>query len=146
MITNILPLTKAHPVRTLEPGELLIEAGESGGELYVLQSGRLSVIRDGVEIAVVREPGAMLGEMSVLLGEDHSASVKALEPSEVRVIENAIGFLEQTPIVALAVATMACERLNRTSALLVEMKKQAGKSEQGLLERIFGAVSGTGGR
>jgi CRP-like cAMP-binding protein len=102
------------------------------------------VIRDGIEIAVLSEPGALIGEMSVLLGEDHSATVKAIEPSEVRVIEQAIAFLERTPIVALAVATMACERLNRTSALLVEMRRQAGKTDQGLLERIFGAVSGSG--
>lgn len=143
MATNILPLTRGHPLRTLEPGDLLIEAGEAGGELYVLESGKLSVLRDGVEIAVLSEPGAMIGEMSVLLGDDHSATVKALEPSEVRVIEQAVAFLERTPIVALAVATLACERLNRTSALLVEMRKQAGKSEQGFLERLFGAVSGT---
>jgi CRP-like cAMP-binding protein len=146
MATNILPLTRGQPLRSLGTGEVLIEAGEAGGELYVLETGRLSVIRDGVEIAVLSEPGALIGEMSVLLGEDHSATVKATIPSEVRVIEHAIGFLERTPIVALAVATMACERLNRTSALLVEMKKQAGKSEQGLLERIFGTVSGSGGK
>lgn len=144
MATSILALTKAHPLRTLEPGEALIEAGEAGGELYVLETGRLSVVRDGVEIAILSEPGALIGEMSVLLGEDHSATVRALAPTEVRVIEKAVAFLERTPIVALAVATMACERLNRTSALLVEMKKQAGKTELGLLERIFGAVSGTG--
>lgn len=146
MVSNILPLTRGHPLRTLESGELLIEAGEAGGELYVLETGRLSVIRDGVEIAVLTEPGALIGEMSVLLGEDHSATVKALETTEVRVIEQAVAFLERTPLVAMAVATMVCERLNRTSALLVEMKKQAGKSEQGLLERIFGAVTGTGDR
>lgn len=144
MATNILPLTRGHPLRILDAGEVLIEAGEAGGELYVLERGRLGVVRDGVEIAVLSEPGAMIGEMSLLLGEDHSATVKAIEASEVRVIEQAVAFLERTPIVALAVATMACERLNRTSALLVEMKKQAGKTEQGLLERIFGAVSGSG--
>ena len=142
MATNILPLTRGQPLRTLAPGDLLIETGEAGGELYVLEKGRLSVIRDGVEIAELTEPGAMIGEMSVLLGEDHSATVKAVEPSDVRVIEDAVSFLERTPIVALAVATLACERLNRTSALLVEMRKQAGKTEQGFLERLFGAVSG----
>ena len=129
MATNILPLTKAQPLRSLAAGEVLIEAGEAGGELYVLETGRLSVLRDGVEIAVLSEPGALIGEMSVLLGEDHSATVTALEPSDVRVIEQAIVFLERTPIVALAVTTMVCERLNRTSALLVEMKKQGGKTE-----------------
>lgn len=144
MATNILPLTRSQPLRELAAGERLIEAGEAGGELFVLENGQLSVIREGIEIARLSEPGALVGEMSVLLGVDHSATVVAIEPSEVRVIENAIAFLERTPIVALAVASLACERLDRTSALLVEMKQQAGKGEQGLLERLFGVVTGSG--
>ncbi len=142
-MANILALTMSQPVRTLKPGENLLEAGEAGGELYVLQSGRLSVEREGVEIAQITEPGSLIGEMSVLLGVDHSATVRALTPVEVRVIEGAIDFLEATPIVALHVATMVCARLDATSALLVQMKKEAGKTETGFLERIFGAVTGT---
>jgi CRP-like cAMP-binding protein len=99
-----------------------------------------------MQIATISEPGSLIGEMSVLLGDDHSATVRAVSPVEVRVIENAIAFLESTPIVALHVATMVCQRLEATSALLVEIKKEAaeGRGEQSFLERIFGAVSGTG--
>jgi CRP-like cAMP-binding protein len=145
-LANLLTLTKSQPVRTLATGEALVEAGEAGGELYVLQSGRLSVEREGMQIATISEPGSLIGEMSVLLGDDHSATVRAVSPVEVRVIENAIAFLESTPIVALHVATMVCQRLEATSALLVEIKKEAaeGRGEQSFLERIFGAVSGTG--
>jgi CRP-like cAMP-binding protein len=121
---------------------VLIEAGEAGGELYVLEKGRLVVERDGVAIATIIEPGALIGEMSVLLGIDHSATVRADAPSTVRVIEDGIPFLERTPLMALHVATLACERLDRTSALLVEMRKDAeGKAEeQGLLGRIFSSL------
>ena len=143
-MANLLTFTKTQPLRTLAPGDPLIEAGEASGELYVLQSGKLSVVRDGLEIATIAEPGSLIGEMSVLLGVDHSATVTAITATEVRVIERAIEFLEATPIVALHVATLVCQRLDRTSALLVEMKKQAGKTEQGLLERLFGTVTGTG--
>jgi CRP/FNR family cyclic AMP-dependent transcriptional regulator len=144
-MANLLTLTQAHPVKTLAAGDLLIEAGEAGGELYVLQSGKLAVVRDGVDIATISEPGSLIGEMSVLLGIDHSATVRATAPVTVRVIEDAIRFLETSPLVALHVATLACARLDATSALLAELRKEAaGKSsgEQGLLERIFGAVSG----
>ena len=145
-MANLLTLTKSQPVRKLAAGESLLEAGEAGGELYVLQSGRLSVLREGLEIATISEPGSLIGEMSVLTGDDHSASVRAITAVEVRVIENAIAFLESTPLVALHVATMVCQRLEATSALLVEIKKEAagGRGEQGFLERIFGAVTGTG--
>jgi CRP-like cAMP-binding protein len=142
-MASILALVTGQPARDLSAGETLIEAGEAGGELYVLERGRLVVERDGVTLATITEPGALIGEMSVLLGVDHSATVRAEAPTTIRVIADAMPFLERTPLMALHVATLACERLDRTSALLVELRKETeGRaSEQGLLSRIFGALS-----
>jgi len=142
-MANLLALTTAYPTLSLKRGDALIEAGEALGELYVLVSGRLVVERDGIEIARITEPGTLVGEMSVLLGTDHSATVTALTPVEVRHIEDGIRWLEQSPIAALHVATLACQRLDATSALLVQLRKEgSGKNEHGLLERLFGAVTG----
>ncbi|HVY51077.1 MAG TPA: cyclic nucleotide-binding domain-containing protein [Devosia sp.] len=141
-MSSLLALTMSLPVRALAAGEALIQSGEAGGEMYVLETGRLSVEREGVEIATIEEPGALVGEMSVLLGIDHSATVRAIGPARVRVVENALAFLERTPLVALHVATLACARLDATSALLAELKKEhGGKTEQGMLARIFGALN-----
>lgn len=142
-MASILALVTGQPRLELAAGDTLIQAGESGGELYVLERGRLLVERDGVPLATISEAGALIGEMSVLLGVDHSASVRAEVPTTLRVIEDAIPFLERTPLMALHVATLACERLERTSALLVELRKETeGRaSEQGLLSRIFGALT-----
>jgi CRP-like cAMP-binding protein len=142
-MANILTLTRGQPQRNLVRGEVLIDEGEASGELYVLETGKLVVERDGVAIATIDEAGALIGEMSVLLGIDHSATVRAELPSIVRVIEDGIPFLERTPLMALHVATLACARLDRTSALLVELRKEAEgrESEQGLLSRIFSAMS-----
>lgn len=144
-MANLLALTIAYPTLSLERGEALIETGEALGELYVLVSGRLVVERDGIEIARITEPGTLVGEMSVLLGTDHSATVTALTPIEVRHIEDGIRWLEQSPIAALHVATLACQRLDATSALLVQLRKE-GNREHGLLERLFGAVTGAENR
>lgn len=116
--------------------------GEQGGNLYILETGRLMVERQGVKIAEIKEPGAMVGEMSVLLGNESSATVRAERQCTIRVIENAIPFLERTPLVALHVATLACARLDATSALLVDLRKEsAGKTqEQSLLNRIFSSL------
>lgn len=142
-MANILTLVKGQPQRKLVRGEVLIDAGEAGGELYVLELGSLVVQRDGVTIATIEEPGALIGEMSVILGIDHSATVRAELPSTVRVVEDAMHFLERNPLMTLHVATLACERLNRTSALLVDLRKEAeGKDgEQGILSRIFSAMT-----
>ena len=142
-MANLLTLTNAWATRSLAPGENLIEAGEAGGELYVLVSGKLSVNRDGFEIARITQAGALVGEMSVVLGMDHSATVRAMTPVEVRMIDDGMRWLESTPLAALHVATLACERLNATSKVLVDFRKDAesGK-EHGFLERLFGAVTG----
>ena len=105
--------------------------------------GSLIVERDGVKIATIDEPGALIGEMSVLLGVDHSATVRAEMHSTVRVIDDAIPFLERNPLMALHVATLACERLDRTSALVVQLRKEseASGAEQGLLGRIFSSLT-----
>jgi len=142
-MANLLTLTNAYPTLGLAAGDKLIEAGEARGEIYLLVSGTLKVERDGVEIARITEPGALIGEMSVLLGIDHSATVTALTPVEVRHIEDGLRWLETSPIAALHVATLACQRLDATSALLVELRKGAREGrENSFLERLFGAVTG----
>lgn len=141
-MASLLTLTQSQPQRTLEPGEILIREGEEAGNLYILETGRLVVERQGVKIAEIKEPGALIGEMSVLLGIESSATVRAERQTVIRVIDNPIAFLERTPLVALHVATLACARLDATSALLVELRKEsAGKvAEQSLLNRVFSAL------
>ena len=142
-MANLLTLTNAYPVLSLRPGDRLIEEGEAKGEMFVLVHGQLKVERDGVEIARLIEPGTLVGEMSVLLGNDHSANVTAVTEAEVRHIEDGWRWLEASPIAALHIATLACQRLDRTSAMLVELRKEAREGrEHGFLERLFGAVTG----
>jgi len=141
-MANILALTRSQPQRTLAAGEALIEAGDTGGDLYVLEEGRLRVTREGIDIATISEPGALIGEMSVLLGDDHSASVRAETATVVRVIEDALPFLERTPLMALHVATLACARLEETSRLAVQFAKEAeGPPDHSVFGRLFGALT-----
>lgn len=142
-MANLLVLASAHPTLTLKPGEVLIEIGEAQGDLFILASGTLRVERDGVEIARISEPGALVGEMSVLLGADHSATVTAVTPVEVRHIEDGLRWLENSPIAAIHVATLACQRLDATSAALVQLKKDTSDHrEASIFDRLFGTLTG----
>lgn len=147
-MANILALTRGQPQRQLAAGEALIEAGDAGGELFVLEAGRLTVTRDGITIATIDQPGALIGEMSVLLGDDHSATVRADSASTVRVIEDGLPFLERTPLMALHVATLACERLEKTSALAVQLAHEAeGRAEDhSMIGRLFHALTAPAAR
>jgi len=140
-MTSLLALTASRPSRTLADGEVLLVQGEGGGDLFILLSGKLVVVRDGVTIASIAQPGTLVGEMSVLLGIRNSATVRAERESKVRVIRDANKLLETEPGLAQRVAALVAGRLDATSALLVELAKQnKGKSEQGLLSRILSTI------
>jgi len=138
-------LAAALPLETLAPGTHLTTEGTRSGQLYILESGTLTVQRDGIGLATIDEPGAIIGEMAVLLGIPHSATVIAKDAARVRVVNDALGTLSQNAEFALHLATIACARLNATSALLVELKGQAsGKArEQALMSRILMALAAT---
>jgi CRP-like cAMP-binding protein len=77
-----------------------------------------------VEIALASEPGAMFGEMSVLLNVPHTASVRAVTPAKVHVIEKASEFLSAHPDVALPIAGLLARRLQNATTYLVNLKHQ----------------------
>lgn len=140
-MTSLLALTASRPTRTLADGEVLLVQGEGGGDLFILLSGKLAVVRDGVSIATISLPGTLVGEMSVLLGIRNSATVRAERETKVRVIRDANTLLETEPGLARRVAALVAGRLDATSALLVELAKQnKGKTEQGLLTRILSTL------
>ena len=142
-MSSITAFTASLPLEQLKHGTLLTEEGSHSGRLFVLEKGRLTVLREGVILATIDEPGAVIGEMAVLLGTPHSATVRADGVVSVRVIDDAIDKLADNPELALHIATLACARLNATSALLVELRRNSGgrDKEQALLGRILGALT-----
>ena len=84
----MLALTADLPEIDLAPGDVLVQEGNPNGPVWVLVSGRLTVRKGGTEVNTIDLPGALVGEMSVLLGADHSASVVADGPVRVRVAED----------------------------------------------------------
>lgn len=138
---DILAVADTRPIRTLAPGEVLITQGSRGGDLFILETGRLVVERDGVKIATVTTTGALLGEMAVLLDKQTTATVRAEGPATVRVVHNAREALENDPALTFMVARLMATRLDSTSAFLVKLSKEhTGKTEQGLLASIMSAL------
>ncbi len=106
-------------------GSLVVQEGGRTGHLYVLIEGRLEVIKGDTAVAALTEPGAVLGEMSVLLDQPHTATVRAAADSGVIYqIEDAASFLRQQPNVALLIARMLAQRLNAANTYLADLKRQ----------------------
>jgi CRP/FNR family transcriptional regulator, cyclic AMP receptor protein len=99
------------PLATYRAGETVLSAASKTGRLLILKEGAVAVLKEGVEIARVTEPGAVFGELSVLLDQQHSAEVRALEASQFHVADGATT-LRTDPIALLYVATVLAQRLD----------------------------------
>jgi CRP-like cAMP-binding protein len=116
------------PLVTYQPGETVIVAGSKTERLLILKAGAVAVVKDDTEIAQVAEPGAVFGELSVLLDQPHTADVRALEASQFH-IANATAFLTQNPIAVLYVATVLAHRLDGANHALIQIKHQLQSGE-----------------
>jgi CRP/FNR family transcriptional regulator, cyclic AMP receptor protein len=111
-----------------QTGETVLAAGSATGRLFVLKSGAVEVVKDGVQIAKVSAPGSVFGELAVLLDQPHTADVRTLEQCELHVAD-APALLAGDPTVALYVAAILAQRLDGANRALIEVKRQLQAGE-----------------
>jgi len=85
--------------RSLAAGELLVEQGRPGTELYLVLDGVLGVEVDGEEVAEVG-PGSVVGERAAVERGPRTATLRA--KSDARVVELPVDRVEQETRQALA--------------------------------------------
>jgi CRP/FNR family transcriptional regulator, cyclic AMP receptor protein len=110
--------------RCVTAGTEVLHEGGRTGHMYVLIEGRLEVIKGEAVVASIAEPGAVLGEMSVLLDTPHTATVRAAQDSTVYEIDDAAAFLHKQPAAAILIARMLAQRLNVANTYLADLKRQ----------------------
>lgn len=107
---DLAALTRASRTRTLRRGHLVCSAGDPGGALIVVISGRLKVVTrsaDGGELTLrILGAGATLGEVSVADGGPRSADVETLADSQLLFVprERVQEVCARVPAAALALA------------------------------------------
>ena len=122
----MLSVSDGHPEMMFNTGDVVMSEGSSDGAIWVLVSGALNVRKGDVVVGVVTEPGAMLGEVSLLLGTGHSATVQATEPSVMRRIADGNGLLTSEPEVTRQVAVGLAQRLTFVTTYLADLTHQYG--------------------
>jgi CRP-like cAMP-binding protein len=113
----------ALPLEAYEAGEVVLAAGSTTGRLLVLEEGLVEVVKDGVRLAELGEPGTMFGELALLLGRPHTCDVLTVERSTFRVAD-AAGLLREDPALALHLASLLARRLDLANQALVEVRRQ----------------------
>src|SRR5262245_3142178 len=112
----------ALPVVTYQAGETVIAEGSRTGRLLILGKGSVVIMKEDTEIAQVMEPGAVFGELSVLLDQPHTAEVRAMEKSRFHVVNATTLFAD--PIAVLYVAAVLARRLDGANHALIQLKSQ----------------------
>jgi CRP-like cAMP-binding protein len=102
--------------RTFQPGEIIFSEFEIGDTFYLIQSGRVQLVKitgDIERTLDVLYPSEMFGEMAIL--EDSPRSATAIALDEVKVLEfNSQNFeilLLGNPQIALKLLKMFCKRI-----------------------------------
>jgi len=101
------------PRKSFAPGTLIIREGEVGDAAYMIVSGRCRVFRSvasGQETLATMGGGDVFGEMALLLAEPRAASVEAIDPVTVLVLDQqtmtaGLGFDGWTGALVRALAT-----------------------------------------
>jgi CRP/FNR family transcriptional regulator, cyclic AMP receptor protein len=110
--------------RDVPAGTLVIHEGGRTGHLYVLMEGRLEVVKGDTVVASIAEPGAVFGEMSVLLDQPHTATVRAASDSTIYEFSDGASFLRDQPALTLLIAKLLAQRLNVATRYLADIKRQ----------------------
>ena len=135
---DFLELVTGCKTRNFAPQEIVMEQGSPTGPLLVLVEGEVEILRDDIRVAKTTQAGAVFGEMSVLLGCAHTATVRALKPSKFAVIENPREFLNSSAPASLHVASLLAKRLDALNKYLVDVKHQyEGHDHLGMVDDVL---------
>jgi CRP-like cAMP-binding protein len=121
---SLISLFEGQATKPVVKGSVLIMQGDKQGRLFVLAKGSVEVSVHGTAICTISKRGAVLGELSALLDTPHNATVKALEDSEVYVIEDAEKFLGNNPEAGLYIAKVLAQRLSHLDGYFANLKKE----------------------
>jgi CRP-like cAMP-binding protein len=124
----MLTLSIDLPLIEMGAGEAVVTEGGPSGSVWVLVEGALKVFKGDVAVNTITQPGAIVGEMSVLLGTRHGATVVTTEPTRLRYADEGQAFLFGHPEITKLIAVSLAERLNFVSSYLADLKLQYGDS------------------
>ena len=108
-------------------GEVVVREGESGDSMFVVQGGRVEVVKgegpDETRMGVL-ERGAVFGEMAIFERERRSATVRALGPARILTVDRRtfLRRVHEDPTLALNILESLSRRVRRLSTQVRELE------------------------
>ena len=113
-----------------DAGTVLIREGADQKNVYVLISGKVDVRAKGQQLAVMENPGTILGEVALLLGLKPAATFSTLENSSFYVIGDFMEFIRKHPSACVNVAQTLASHLITTVNHLVSRLRAPSSSRE----------------
>lgn len=137
-MSAILEILREYPIRRFAPGEVVVEQGTTSGLLFFLIEGAVEVVKDDVVVASAAQPGAIFGDLSALLGEPHTATVRAVRECAFHVVADPRAFLQRTPQASMHLCELLARRLDAVNKYLVDVQQQfAGHDHLGMVDDVL---------
>ena len=114
-------LAKLMVERTVKAGDAVIEENDQAAGFFVVSSGKLEVERQGKTLATYG-PGDFFGEMALFEGFPRSATVRAVEDSELLAMTrwDFTAELKNRPQIALSMLPVLVRRLREADQKLAD--------------------------
>ncbi len=141
-MTDLLERCADLPRRSMTAGDVIIEQGTPNGSILILIEGSVTIERDGVMLAMLDAPGAVIGEMSTVLGRPSTATVRALSACTMFHADDGATFLMERPDVLLDVARALATRLDNLTGHLTDVKRQYADTggHLGMLDEVLSTL------
>jgi CRP/FNR family cyclic AMP-dependent transcriptional regulator len=137
-MSAILAALSGHPTRQFAAGETVLGQGDCTGLLYILIEGSVEVVKDGIKLATSSEPGAVFGDLSVLLGTPHTATIRTLGPCSFHVLTEPRTFFRENPTLCVHLCELLARRLDALLQYLVDVKRQfEGHDHIGIVDQVL---------
>ena len=121
---SVLTICQGLPERTFQQGDILMTEGGRDKLIYVLIEGGVDIYKGDILVSSQFDPGAIYGELAVLLDVSHTATVKAATNSRTYVVEEANEFLRSHPDLSFQLASLLARKLNSITTYLADLKHQ----------------------
>jgi len=111
---DLLEIARSVDLVDVDAGTLIVERGRRGHELFLVVAGSATVDEDGCPTAMVG-PSDTIGEVAVIAGAPHPATVTAASPMRLMVIRRRelLGLLKAVPALGQHLLRGMAERLGK---------------------------------
>ncbi len=153
---TIAKIAQVGSTRTYKKDSIILMEDEVGGALFIIVKGKVKVTRtsnDGREVILnILTDSDIFGEMALLDGQTRSATVTAMEDSEIFIIQRNqfLEFLKEHPEISIALMQELSKRLRtadmqikslslkdaegKVATVILQLANDIGKIKQGIVE------------